>query len=89
MTYIWNRADRVDPKLMPKVVEDAFNRWTKEQLKNFNQLSDERKIEVTFTICKQMGKMNYNLRQLGYDKPALTKEQTLDKLNKEKKILWD
>ena len=40
MTYIWNRADRVDPKLMQKVVEDAFNRWTKEQLKNFNQLSD-------------------------------------------------
>ena len=33
--------------------------------------------------------MNYNLRQLGYDKPALTKEQTLDKLNKEKIILWD
>ena len=34
MTYIWNRADRVDPKLMPEVVENAFNKWTKEQYKN-------------------------------------------------------
>ena len=26
MTYIWNRADRVDPKLMPRVVEEAFQK---------------------------------------------------------------
>ena len=68
MTYIWNRADRVDPKLMPEVVENAFNKWTKEQLKNFNELSDERKTQVTFTIAKQMGKKNYALKQLGYYK---------------------
>lgn len=68
MTYIWNRADRVNPELMPKAVEDAFSRWTKKQLKNFNELSNERKAQVTLTICKQMGKMNYNLRQLGYIK---------------------
>ena len=68
MTYIWNRADRVDPKLMPDAVENAFNKWTKEQLKNFNELSDERKTQVTFTIAKQFGKKNYNLTQLGYYK---------------------
>jgi|TARA_R100001463_G_scaffold116425_1_gene171711 hypothetical protein len=68
MTYIWNRAERVDPKLMPEVVENAFNKWTKEQLKNFNELSDERKTQVTFTIAKQFGKKNYALTQLGYYK---------------------
>lgn len=66
MTYIWNRADRVDPKLMPEVVENAFNKWVKEQLKNFNELSDERKTKVNFIIAKQMGKKNYALKQLGY-----------------------
>ena len=46
MTYIWNRADKVDPKLMPDVVEDAFNQWTKEeQYKNFKYLSEERNIK--------------------------------------------
>lgn len=66
MTYIWNRADRVDPKLMPEVVENAFNKWVKEQLKNFNELSDERKTKVNFIIAKQMAKKNYALKQLGY-----------------------
>ena len=68
MTYIWNRAERVDPKLMPEVVENAFNKWSKEQLKNFNELNDERKTQVTFTIAKQMSKKNYALTQLGYYK---------------------
>ena len=68
MTYIWNRAERVDPKLMPEVVENAFNKWSKEQLKNFNELNDERKTQVTFKIAKQMSKKNYALTQLGYYK---------------------
>ncbi|MDO7612639.1 MAG: hypothetical protein MUQ75_00255 [Crocinitomicaceae bacterium] len=81
MTYIWNRADRVDPKLMPKVIEDAFNKWTKEQYKNFKDLTEEEKNEVNYRVIVQMGKMNYNLRQLGYYKPALTKEESLNKIN--------
>ena len=81
MTYIWNRADRVDPKLMPKVIEDAFNKWTKEQYKNFKDLTEEEKNEVNYRVVVQMGKMNYNLRQLGYYKPALTKEESLNKIN--------
>ena len=84
MTYIWNRADRVDPELMPKVVEEAFNKWTKEQYKNFHKLTEEEKSKVNYKVVIQMGKMNYNLRQLGYHKPALTKNETLDILNKEK-----
>ena len=80
MTYIWNRADRVDPKLMPKVIEDAFNKWTKEQYKNFQDLTEEKKQEVNYRVVIQMGKMNYNLRQLGYYKPALTKEESLNKI---------
>jgi hypothetical protein len=68
MTHIWNRAERVDPKLMPKAVEDAFSRWAKEQLKNFQHLTQEQKTQVSFKVAKQMGKKNYNLRQLGYYK---------------------
>ena len=80
MTYIWNRMDRIDPKLMPKVVEDAFDKWTKEQYKNFQDLTEERKQEINYRVVVQMGKMNYNLRQLGYYKPALTKQESLNKI---------
>ena len=80
MTYIWNRADRVDPKLMPKVVEDAFNKWTKEQYKNFKELTEEKKQKVNYRVVVEMGKMHYNLRQLGYNKPALTKQESLNKI---------
>jgi hypothetical protein len=81
MTYIWNRAEKVDPELMPKVVEDAFNKWTREQYKNFQDLTEERKQEINYRVVVQMGKMNYNLRQLGYHKPALTKQESLNKIN--------
>lgn len=69
MTYIWNRADRVPKELMPKVVEDAFNKWTKEQYKNFSQLTEQEKGKVNYKVASQMDKMNYNLKQLGYHKP--------------------
>ena len=68
MTYIWNRAERVDPKLMPKVVKDAFNKWMKEQYKDFKNLTEEQKNKINYRVVIQMGKMNYNLRQLGYYK---------------------
>ena len=66
MTYIWNRMDRVPKDLMPKVVQDAFNEWTKEQYKNFDKLIEEEKTKINFKVSKQMGKMEYNLKQLGY-----------------------
>ena len=68
MTYIWNRAERVDPKLMPEVVENAFNKWVKEQLKNFDHLNEEQKNKITHRISIQYGKKNYALTQLGYYK---------------------
>lgn len=68
MTYIWNRAERVDPNVMPEVVETSFNSWVKKQMKGFNKLSDKEKNQVTFKISKQMGKKNYALTQLGYYK---------------------
>ena len=66
MTYIWNRAERVPEELMPDAVEDAFNKWTKEQYKDFNKLTEEEKSKVNYKVSKQMGKMHYNLKQLGY-----------------------
>lgn len=53
---------------MPKVIEDAFNKWTKEQYKNFKDLTEEEKSLVNYKVVVQMGKMNYNLKQLGYIK---------------------
>jgi hypothetical protein len=84
MTHIWNRADRVPEEMMPHAVEESFNQWVKEQYKNFKTLTEEQKSKVNYRVCVQMGKMAYNLRQLGYHKPALTKQETLKKLNKEK-----
>lgn len=80
MTHIWNRADKVDPKLMPEIVEKAFRDWTKEQYRNFKDLTEEAKGKVNYKVVLQMGKLNYNLRKLGYYKPALTKEESLNKI---------
>jgi hypothetical protein len=66
MTYIWNRAERVPKDKMPHVVEESFEQWTKEQYKDFNKLTEEEKNKVNFKVLKQMGKMAYNLRVLGY-----------------------
>lgn len=80
MTYIWNRADRVAKENMPHVVEEAFRKWTKEQYKDFNTLTEEEKSKVNYKVVVQMGKMHYNLRQLGYNKPALTMQESLNKI---------
>ncbi len=66
MTYIWNRMDKVDKNLMPKLVKDCFDKWTKEQYENFDKLTEEEKGKVNYKVCVQMGKMNYNLKQLGH-----------------------
>ena len=68
MTYIWNRAERVDPNVMPEVVETSFDSWVKKEMKGFSKLSDKEKKQVTFKIEKQTGKKNYALTQLGYYK---------------------
>jgi hypothetical protein len=80
MTYIWNRADRVAKENMPHVVEEAFTKWTKEQYKDFHKLTEEEKSQVNYKVVVQMGKMHYNLRQLGYNKPALTMQESLNKI---------
>lgn len=80
MTYIWNRADRVDSKIMPKLVEDAFKKWSKEQYEDFQYLTEEQKNKVNYKVATQMGKMHYNLRKLGYDRPALTMQESLNKI---------
>jgi len=68
MTYIWNRADRVPKENMPHVVEDAFKRWEEDQFKNFEHLSDERKLLVRQKVSKQLREKNVNLIKLGYYK---------------------
>lgn len=68
MTHIWNRADRVPEKDMPHVVEDAFKQWEAEQFKNFEHLTEERKLKVRYLVSKQLREKNMNLIRLGYYK---------------------
>lgn len=68
MTYIWNRADRVPKKDMPHVVEDAFKKWEKEQFKNFEHLSEDRKFKVRQNVSRQLREKNMSLILLGYYK---------------------
>jgi hypothetical protein len=66
MTYIWNRVEKVPKDKMPHVVEQCFKEWTKKQYKHFGKLTEEEKNRVNFNVAKQMGRMEYNLKQLGY-----------------------
>tara|TARA_Y100000361_G_scaffold134739_1_gene134046 strand:+ start:731 stop:937 length:207 start_codon:yes stop_codon:yes gene_type:complete len=68
MTYIWNRAERVDPKLMPEVVETCFKDWVKKEMKGFDKLTETEKNKLSYKIAVQLGKKNYALTQLGYYK---------------------
>ena len=54
MTYIWNRAERVPAKSMPKILVESFSRWQKKQLSEINQdTSDSRKQAIYLTIKRQ------------------------------------
>jgi len=54
MNYIWNRADRVDPKLMPDVLRTCFASWQKSQLNRIDEFtSEKRKERILFRVKKQ------------------------------------
>jgi len=54
MNYIWNRADRVDPKLMPDVLLTCFSSWQKSQLNKIDEFtSEKRKERILFRVKKQ------------------------------------
>jgi hypothetical protein len=64
--YIWNRAERVDKKLMPKVVVDAFNRWQADEVRHLDHVPREQKAQILYRIKKQRNQMEENLSNLGY-----------------------
>ena len=64
--YIWNRADRVDEKLMPKVVVDAFNRWQTDEVRHLDHVSREQKAHILYRVRTQKRQMKENLSNLGY-----------------------
>jgi hypothetical protein len=64
--YIWNRVERVDEKLMPKVVVDAFNRWQFDESRHLDHVSREQKAQILYRIKKQRNQMEENLASLGY-----------------------
>ena len=41
MHYIWNRAHRVAPHLMPQRLIECFEEWEKDQLNKLQLISDE------------------------------------------------
>ena len=52
--YIWNRAERVDAKIMPDILTRCFGRWSKEQYERLKLTSDEGKRKSMLkTIVKQ------------------------------------
>ena len=54
MNYIWNRADRVDPKLMPDVLRTCFISWQKSQLNQIDEFtSEKRKERILFKVKRQ------------------------------------
>ena len=65
--YIWNRAERVDKKNMPKVVVDAFNKWQKAQSKGLMFKSEKGRFNALARIKRQKKQMEENLASLGYE----------------------
>ncbi len=66
MTYIWNRADRVDEEVMPNRVLESFQKWKSERLKELDRMTDAEKVIHVRRINKQEQQMIENLESLGY-----------------------
>tara|TARA_A100001515_G_scaffold56155_1_gene44267 strand:- start:664 stop:876 length:213 start_codon:yes stop_codon:yes gene_type:complete len=66
MTYIWNRADRVDEEVMPNRVLESFQKWKSERLKELDRMTDAEKVIHLRRINKQEQQMTENLESLGY-----------------------
>jgi hypothetical protein len=64
--YIWNRAERVDEKLMPHVVTESFDHWERELRIHLNDFSKQRQDQLMYRINKERNKMNNSLVNLGY-----------------------
>ena len=67
MTYIWNRAKRVDKKLMPKVVINCFEDWKSNEPSGWKTLDDKKRKSLMIRINREQNKMNESLVELGYD----------------------
>ena len=59
MHYIWNRADRVSPNLMPHRLIECFEEWEKEQLAKLKLIADQE-------ILQSEGERVEKLRQKGH-----------------------
>lgn len=66
MTYIWNRADRVDEEVMPNRVLESFQKWKNDRLSELSQMKEKERVILLQRINKQERQMNDNLRSLGY-----------------------
>ena len=40
MTYIWNRANRVEINVMPEVVQESFAKWENDLKRDWQYLSE-------------------------------------------------
>jgi hypothetical protein len=57
--YIWNRAERVDVKLMPNILITCFKSWQKDKLDEINDFtSQKRKDKIFHSIKVQRGNLN-------------------------------
>ena len=62
MHYIWNRADRVSPNLMPHRLIECFEEWEKEQLAKLKLISDQEILQSDGEGVEKLRKKGHRLR---------------------------
>jgi hypothetical protein len=67
MTYIWNRAEKVDNKFMPERVTNSFDDWKDDVQRGFKYSSESKRKIAQYRIIRERNKMNENLNKLGYE----------------------
>lgn len=67
MTYIWNRAERVNEKFMPDAVIGSFKKWKKNLTNNWDDLPEAKRHSLQYRINREHRKMNESLVALGHE----------------------
>ena len=66
MTYIWNRAEKVDKQVMPQRVIECFREWSNNLNKDYSFLSESGQKTLKRRVEKERDKLNESLVKLGY-----------------------
>tara|TARA_R110000744_G_scaffold29880_4_gene71045 strand:- start:986 stop:1240 length:255 start_codon:yes stop_codon:yes gene_type:complete len=62
MAYIWNRAERVSSKLMPKRIIDCFAEWKESQEEKLKLIPNPEAIPMPKNLAKKFASQRYKIR---------------------------